>query len=135
LENLRFRTIETLAQKFVDFLVLIPTNMDAQRNVHNYVQLGNTKVEYFLNSRSWRENWKSAESEGQSFGAFITNQFGVKMQSLGYHYGGLQDTVQIRLQPKNVPLYRLAFFSRNDLGVKFWMESLERTSQQLRLFD
>jgi three-Cys-motif partner protein len=37
LQNLQFSTIETLSQRFMDFLVLIPSSMDANRNEHNYI--------------------------------------------------------------------------------------------------
>lgn len=38
MQNLHFSTIKALAQRFMDFLVLIPSSMDANRNEQNYVQ-------------------------------------------------------------------------------------------------
>lgn len=36
LQNLSFSTIKALSQRFMDFLVLIPSSMDANRNEQNY---------------------------------------------------------------------------------------------------
>jgi hypothetical protein len=38
LQNLHFSTIRMLSQRFMDFLVLIPSSMDANRNEQNYLK-------------------------------------------------------------------------------------------------
>jgi three-Cys-motif partner protein len=38
LENLAFDTIHQLSSRFMDFLILIPTGMDAVRNISHYVR-------------------------------------------------------------------------------------------------
>lgn len=48
LENLAFNTIEKISSRFVDFLVLIPTFMDAHRNWRQYLSNENYNVERFL---------------------------------------------------------------------------------------
>jgi len=54
MQNLYFSTIEVLAKRFVDFLVLIPSSMDANRNEHNYVHSRNKTLENFLGNPDWR---------------------------------------------------------------------------------
>jgi three-Cys-motif partner protein len=54
--NLKFSTIEELSSLFVDFLVLIPSYMDAHRNEAAYVAPGNSTVEAFLGDPEWRRN-------------------------------------------------------------------------------
>jgi hypothetical protein len=93
--------------------------MDAHRNVHNYLRKSSDRVEQFLGLRDWRENWMSAEKRGYGFGAFITDQFGLQMEKLGYHYKGLEDSELERHDELNYSLYRLVFFSRNKLGISF----------------
>lgn len=66
-----------------------------------------------------------------TFGSFVVDQFGLQMNRLGYKYGGLPNTVLVRSRSKNLPLYRLAFFSRHPRGVQFWGEARKRTSPQL----
>lgn len=131
LENLAFDTIRELSSRFIDFLVLIPTGMDAVRNVSRYISSTNTTVDRFLGLATWREKWHEAEKEGENFGTFITNCFGEQMTKLGYNYSGIDKTQQIRSTEKNLPLYRLAFFSRSDLGEKFWREALKYSSDQM----
>ena len=56
------------------------------------------------------------------------------MLKLKYNYSGLSDMKQIRSQDKNLPLYHLAFFSRSQLGNKFWKEAKKYSNDQLDLF-
>ena len=70
----------------------------------------------------------------ESFGTFITDMFGIQMQKLGYQYGGVGTTKQIYYQPRVLALYRLAFFSRSQLGMKFWEDAVKYASLQRPLF-
>lgn len=131
--NLHFETIRILSEKYMDFLVLIPTHMDAQRNVGIYLQPNNKIVDNFLGSSTWRDGWREAEKRREKFGYFFTNCFGAAMNRLGYIYAGIEETVLIRSDEKNLPLYRLAFFSRNATGQKFWTEAKKYSNNQLQL--
>lgn len=135
LGNLCFETIATLASRFVDFLVLIPAYMDAQRNLHNYLKPDSDRIENFLGLSDWRNLWKQARHSGMGFGSFVVDQFGLQMERLGYDYGGLGDTELVRGTSKNIPLYRLAFFSRHKVGTKFGRQARKDTRRQLRLFE
>ncbi|MGD2177876.1 MAG: three-Cys-motif partner protein TcmP [Anaerolineae bacterium] len=135
LASLRFETIRALSARYVDFLVLIPAYMDAQRNLQNYLKPGSDRVEAFLGLSDWRDRWKKASDSGTKFGAFVVEQFGSQMEKLGYHYGGLGDTELVRGTSKNIPLYRLVFFSRHSLGAKFAKQARKGTRRQLRMFE
>jgi three-Cys-motif partner protein len=131
IENLRFATVETLAEsRRVDFLVLLASGMDANRNEAEYVKPANKLVERFTGAADWRRRWPHATL---NFGDFVADEFGRSMKRLGYRYEGLVVTKTI-VNSKNAPMYRLAFFSRNDLGMKFWYESLKYTTPQRKLF-
>lgn len=65
------------------------------------------------------------------FGDFLTDAFGKEMTELGYIYTGIEKTELIRLTTKNVPLYRLAFFSRHRRGDEFWKEARKYSKPQL----
>lgn len=133
LENLRFETLRRLAARYVDFLVLIPSGMDANRNVGKYSKGASVKVDTFLGTDAWQAEWAAAESGGDTFERFLREQFGRRMATLGYIYSGAEDMKPIRLTEKNVLLYRLAFFSRHQLGKKFW-EQARRYSDDQRSF-
>jgi three-Cys-motif partner protein len=130
--NLKFSTIEQLSMLFVDFLVLIPSYMDAHRNEGAYVAPGNSTVEEFLGDADWRSKWESSAGE---FGAFIVDQFGLAMKRLGFLYDGPGEEVPVYLPRKNVKLYHLAFYSKNELGMKFWRSARKGSDDQLGLFE
>jgi len=134
LKSLKFSTIQHLSKLFMDFLILIPTGMDANRNLKAYyLKPSNTTIEEFLGDSNWRKEWEKV-SLVQSFDVFLTNSYGHNMQELGYHYSGIENTKMIRSTEKNLPLYRLTFFSRHNLGDKFWNEAKKYSDPQLKLF-
>ena len=135
LSDLRFKTIESLAVRFVDFLVLIPSYMDAHRNEKLYTATTNHTLDEYLDNAEWRHRWNVAGSSGTEFGTFIVEEFAASMGGLGYITGGIGDRVLVRSDDRNLPLYHLAFFSRNRLGMKFWSEARKYSDPQMRLFD
>jgi len=134
LGNLKFATIRDLADRFMDFLVLVPSGHDAQRNQDRYVEGVSEKLNGFLGSTSWLEEWRKA-GPTTKFADFVTNQFGCRMAALGYKYDGLGQAVLVRSSEKNLHLYDLVLFSRSDLGKKFWKETQRLLDKQRDLFD
>ena len=130
--NLKFSTIAQLSTLFVDFLVLIPSYMDAHRNKGVYLASGNSTVEEFLGDPDWRAKW---EASGGEFGAFIVDQFGLAMKRLGFIYNGPGEEVPVYLPTKNRKLYHLAFYTKNELGMKFWRTARKGSDDQLGLFE
>lgn len=115
LENLRFATVEALARdRRTDFLVLLATGMDANRNEATYAKSGHQTVSNFTGRGDWRVRWPHASL---GFGDFVADEFGRGMGDLGYAYSGLA-TTKVIVNNKNVRLYRLAFFSKHPLGAK-----------------
>jgi three-Cys-motif partner protein len=133
LDNLAFSTIEKLSTRFMDFLVLVPTDMDANRNVTPYTSPANSTVAKFLGKTDWRDKWNIVIDK--QFGLFILDEFSAHMQELGYKPQQTHDSVLVRNYQKNAPLYRLAFYSRHDIGKKFWKETKKYNNPQTNLFD
>jgi three-Cys-motif partner protein len=134
MEHLDFETIRRMSDRLVDFLVLIPSGMDANRNVSKYSKDDNQKVARFLGIEDWRAAWAVAESQGENFERFVRDQFGRQMAKLAYKYSGPEEMRPVRLPEKNVLLYRLAFFSRSDLGKKLWEQVRKYSDDQRSLF-
>lgn len=134
INNFKFQTIERLAQKFIDFLILIPSFMDANRNVSQYSMESNISIEDFTGAKDWRESWEKDERKGIKFGQFLPDLFGSKMSKLGYIYKGHESTIMIRSHDKNLPLYHLAFFSKHDTGMRFWQRARKYSDDQIDLF-
>lgn len=132
--NLRFETIRTLSKKYVDFLVLIPNYMDANRNLERYLAESNTALDEFLGSTDWRKEWKAAQLRREKFPRFLADTFGRHMAKERYLYNGLQETVPIRSDERNLPLYVLMFFSRHPLGATFWKQAMKSSTDQRELF-
>jgi len=130
LQNLPFSTIETLSQRFMDFLVLIPSSMDANRNEHNYIQPRNKTLEKFFGNPDWRTRWDKEKTFGKSFEHFVVEEFGRSMQTLDYIDPGLKEAIMIRSDDRNLPLYRLALYSKHKLGSKFWKETKKYSDPQ-----
>ncbi|MDD5673010.1 MAG: three-Cys-motif partner protein TcmP [Chitinivibrionales bacterium] len=133
LDNLAFSTIEQLSKRFMDFLVLVPTDMDANRNVTPYMAQTNNTVERFIGKPDWRDRWALAGNK--QFGLFILEEFSAHMQELDYKPQQPGETVLVRNYQKNAPLYRLAFYSRHDLGKKFWKETKKQNDPQISFLD
>ena len=129
--NLQFNTIKRLSDKYIDFLILLPTYMDAHRNITYYIDEASTAIEDFTGAREWRKEWKATESRSLDFGLFVADLFGRQMKALKYIYSDLSDMVLVRSTEKNLPLYHLAFFSRHQKGADFWKEARKYSTDQL----
>lgn len=58
LGSLQFSTLARLSRdRFIDFLVLLPSGMDANRNVHEYTQPNNRMIANFAGRENWRDQW------------------------------------------------------------------------------
>ena len=134
IKNFNFQIIRDLSTKFMDFMVLIPTYMDANRNEIQYSEESNISIEDFTGDNNWREKWNQVDPQIKKFGLFVADLFGKSMSQLGYIYDGPQSMVEIRFIGRNLPLYHLAFFSRHRLGMKFWKETQKYSTDQGELF-
>jgi three-Cys-motif partner protein len=131
--DIRFQTIRKIAGSiYVDFLILIPSYMDINRNRANYLKSSNACLDVYLGTEDWRQKWIQMRPKKTDFGLFITEEFCFQMKNLGYIYESLSDLELIRMETRqNLPLYHLAFFSRNILGLEFWRTTRKRTTDQL----
>ncbi len=100
MQNLRFSTIRRLSERFMDFLVLIPSSMDANRNERHYVQSRNKTLDNFVGNSVWRIRWEEEKPTGKSFEHFVVEEFGRSMESLGYIDPGLKEARMIRSNDK-----------------------------------
>lgn len=134
ISNFRFSVITMLSSRFVDFLILIPSFMDANRNIQHYAQDTHISIEDFTGMSKWREAWNREELKGRSFGSFLPDIFGQSMINLGYKYEGAESTIKIRYPKNNTPLYHLCFFSKAEQGMKFWRQAKKYSTDQEELF-
>ena len=105
-----------------------------RRNVSIYMRPENRKTDEFIGRSNWRHEWPQAEMRGENFGLFFIKQFCTSMAEIGYKYTTAKDSVEIRSTEKNLPLYRLAFFSKHQLAHKFWEDVKKYSKSQMDLF-
>jgi three-Cys-motif partner protein len=129
--GLRFETIRELADaRYVDFLITLALGMDANRNYEQYVKEDAVKVDEFLGSISWRERWSTAQWDAIKFTRFLADEFSKSMATLGYIPPPFYTMKEVRSHEKNLPLYRLALFSRSERAYKFWDQVLKYSTDQ-----
>lgn len=131
--DLRFETIRHLAAgRRMDFLVLIPSHMDAHRNKGRLLLRDQPLLDHFLGSTTWRARWdeRSRSLPAPTFGLFVVEEFGRSMRALDYLDDGPKDTVLV--DHENKRLYHLAFYSRSPRGADFWRKA-KRSSTKERL--
>lgn len=131
--DLNFKTLEQLSNSlYIDFLVLIPSYMDANRNLKNYLK--NNTIDKFLGKSNWRAEWDE-NSNRINFGCFIVQQFNKQMGNLDFIEVEDGEFIKISEPQKNCPLYHLAFYSKHKLAKKFWKEAIKGCSPQMNLFN
>ena len=134
--SLEFETIRTLAKaRYVDFLVLLALGMDANRNYEHYLREDADKVDKFLGSDSWRERWATAQWDAVKFTRFLADEFTKSVATLGYIPPPHYTMKEVRSLEKNLPLYRLALFSRHERAYQFWGQVLKYSTDQMFLGD
>jgi three-Cys-motif partner protein len=134
--GLKFETIRKLADaRFIDFLILLALGMDANRNYEQYLRDDADKIDLFLGSSSWRERWATAQWDAVKFTRFLADEFTKSMSALGYIPPPRYTMKEVRSHEKNLPLYRLALFSRNERAYQYWNEVLKYSTEQRALWD
>lgn len=130
--NIEFKTIKKLSSVFMDFLILLAFS-DASRNERIYVKEGNDRIEHFLGEPDWRKKWAIEMKRGETFVRFLEKEYINQMASLGYPSDSKKLMIEVRSDDKNLSLYHLAFFSRDELGYKFWREVQKYALAQTQL--
>jgi three-Cys-motif partner protein len=128
--GLKFETIRLLASRYVDFLILLALGMDANRNYDHYLKEDAVKIDEFLGSTSWRERWSTAQWDATKFTRFLADEFSKSMATLGYIPPPFYSMKEVRSYEKNLPLYRLALFSRKELAYRLWDQVLKYSTDQ-----
>jgi three-Cys-motif partner protein len=127
--NLHFETIAKLGEINIDFLILQALHMDGNRNVENYLNINNQKIELYLNKKDWREFYKQEKSS--NFVKFLADMYESSMTKIGYKKG--KNFHQIRSNLKNLPLFYLSFYSKHNTGINFFKKIKNMANQQFKL--
>lgn len=132
ISDIKFKTIKRLSELYVDFLVLIPSSMDARRNQGIYLNPEDTSADDFFGDENWRTEWEKVKAtKNRDFALFVLDYFCEKMKELRYLYEGPDDSMRVLLEEKNLVLYHLMLFSRKALGQRFWTDTKRNINPQI----
>jgi len=133
--NLHFDTIKRIANVGrVDFLILLALMMGAKRNFHNYITERSKVVELFIDKPDWREPFKNREIRKEEFINYIAKTYDENMYKLGYKIKSEGLKPKVDAEEYRLALYYLAFYSKHDLGNKFFKEIQKYHIEQQTLF-
>lgn len=135
LADLKFDTLRRLAhRRRIDFLVLVPSHVDAHRNELRLTDDTEPILDDFLGGRQWRSRWDviARGPSPPSFANFVVQEFGRSMQALGYLEFPPKDAVLVDARGRR--LYHLALYSKNPCGADFWKKTRRSVSKQGELF-
>lgn len=133
--NLHFSTIEKLSRLGkVDFLILLALQMDANRNFIYYSEEENKKVDLFIGKDNWREPFKNMEINRNDFISYLAKVYDENMDRLGYKVKNEGLKPKVDAEEYNLALYYLAFYSKHELGNKFFKEIQKYHIPQQQLF-
>ena len=120
--ELDFDVIRTLGSRFkMDFLILLMLGRDVRTNFRRYLEDPNdTRIARLVDDPDWREEWLAQPRRPRELLPFVHSRFDDAMARLGYPHSPPEETHSIRVMGKNVFLYSLVFYSKNELGQKFW---------------
>lgn len=128
--SLKFSTIRALAERKVDFLILLMLGVDWRRNLSTYLRdEQSTRIDELIDCSTWRAEYTQQPSNKIHF---LLRKFDEAMQRLGY-LPAAQDAHTVNVFGKGVLQYVLAFYSRNPLGKQFWQDTRNSLSSQIGL--
>ena len=93
------------------------------------------KVDEFVGSATWRERWRVAQLNAVTFPKFLAEEYARSMATLEYIPPASYEMLMVRSEEKNLPLYRLALFSRNPVAYSFWNQVRKYRTGQMLLGD
>ncbi len=131
--NLNFETIKKISQiGRVDFLILLALQMGGKRNFHNYIKDESSRIDEFIGNNEWRTPFRNGEISQDNLVKFLADSYDSNMSKLGYV---VDPKLKYPVKNKsNLPLYYLAFYSKNPQGNNFY-KSIERyQTVQMKLF-
>ncbi len=133
--NLHFSTIGELSKVGkIDFLILLALQMDANRNYIYYSEEENKKIDLFIDRSNWRDPFKNLKVSRNDFIKYLAQVYDENMLQLGYKVKNEGLKPRVDANQYNLALYYLAFYSKNDLGNKFFKEIQKYHLSQQKLF-
>jgi three-Cys-motif partner protein len=112
--HLDFSTVQSVAKKQSDLIVLLADNMDALRNwAKYYYDNPNSSLDRFMGESGWRELLGRA---GSAIAEKLRSRYCERLRGCGYLFSG---TERVK-NDQGTDLYSLVYASKHRTGLKFW---------------
>jgi len=116
--HLDFETVQRLADRRCDLIVLLADNMDALRNwATYYMNNPASTLDRFMGEAGWRELLSETSSDRHA--EALRRRYCQRLETLGYAHFGWERVFNSRGRD----IYTLLYASRSKLGLKFWREA------------
>jgi len=127
--KLKIETIRELSRYKMDFLILLALGHDVRRNFASYYRNpADTTIASLIGDPDWRSGFGQG---GHKPVRFVLEKFDRAMTELGYRTPPAGQHFAVKW--RSVLLYYLAFYSRSELGERFWKQALKGAASQLEL--
>jgi three-Cys-motif partner protein len=125
----KFDTIRKLSHLRMDFLVLLMLGVDGRRNMKRYLNdPESNRIGDLIDCPGWRAEYR----ESGRVVHFLLKKFDQAMQQVGY-LSAAGDFHDVKVHGMGVFQYVLAFYSKDEVGRRFWRQSKSSLSPQLGL--
>ena len=133
--KLDFEVFRTLGSRYkMDFLVLLMLGRDVRTNFQRYFEDENdSRIARLIDDDNWRADWVSGGYRRNNLMRFMLEKFNQAMTRIGYQPQRPDDAHPMSVKGKNVLLYYLVLYSKNDLGKSFWNAARSGVDDQLSL--
>lgn len=130
---LDFEVIRQLGRRYkMDFLILLMLGRDVRTNFRKYLDdPEDSRIASLIDDPDWREDWRSRGLGRLDLVRFLLEKFDAAMTRLGYKAARPGEAHPIRVMGRNVFLYSLVLYSKDDLGKRFWDATRKGTSPQI----
>lgn len=127
--DLRFETIRALSGHRMDFLILLMLGRDIRTNLTRYRDdPASSRVADLIDCPDWRTELEN--SRDRNIVRFVLAKFDEAMVRLGYRSAAEHLRRQITAAGTGVLQYVLVFYSRKELGQRFWKDILTSAASQ-----
>jgi hypothetical protein len=109
--------------------------MNANRNLHNFINEESRIIDLFIDKTNWRDQFKSGEIRKEEFIRFLAKSYDDNMKMLGYEIKSEGLKPKVDASEYNLALYYLAFYSKHPLGNKFFSQIERYHDVQQKLFN
>jgi len=119
---LDFDVIRQLGSRYkMDFLILLMLGFDVRLNFAKYLNdPSDQRIAALIDDPDWRREWSERRLQADDVVPYIVEKFDAAMTRLGYEATRKEDAQAVRISGKQVYLYSLVMYSKDELAKRLW---------------